>query len=112
MLAETAPEKFGIKENSLLLQKMNADSIVSSNSVNLSVNSPHSASQQLQASQHLQGSSLLTGDGLICSGLSKAQAAHELQKIHKENLHLLDSLTQKEILEEQIRVKKLLGKKV
>ena len=106
MLENTTPEKFGIKENSLVMQKPNAN-IVATDSVDPSVNPSQSTSQ---ASQYLQASSLLTGDGLVCGGLSGVQAAHEMQKIHSENLHFLASLTQEEILEEQIRIKELLGK--
>lgn len=108
MLEKTAPETFGVKESSLLRQ-MNTDT-VATDSVNSSVNPSRSTSQQLQASNYLHASSLLTGDGLVCSGVSRLQAAHEVQKIHSENLHFLASLTQKEILEEQIRIKELLGK--
>ena len=105
LLEKTPPETFGVKESSLL-QQMNADAVATDSSVNPS----QSTSQQLQASNYLQASSLLTGDGLVCSGVSRLQAAHEVQKIHSENLHFLASLTQKEILEEQIRIKELLGK--
>lgn len=105
MLENTAPERFGVKEISSL-QKMNADSIVATDSVDPSVNFPNRQS----TIQQLQVSSLLTGDGLVSSGLSKTHAAHELQKIHAENLHLLADLSQEEICEEQIRIKELLGK--
>ena len=105
MFENTPPEKFGIKENSPL-QKMNSNSAVPNDLVVPSANS----FERPSTNQQLQASSLLTGDGLICSGLSKAQAANELQKIHAENLQLLYSMTQEEILEEQIRVKELLGK--
>ena len=108
MLENTAPEKFGIKESSMLLQKMNADA-VATDSVDPSVNPSQSTCQQLQTNHHLQASSLLTGDGLVYSGLSRVQATHEVQKIHNENIHFLASLTQKEILEEQLRIKELLG---
>ena len=108
MLEKTAPETFGVKESSLL-QQMNADT-APIDSVGSNVSPLQCISQQLQESDYLQASSLLTGDGLVCSGVSRPQAAHEVQKIHSENLHLLSSLTQKEILEEQTRIKELLGK--
>ena len=105
MLKSTVPEKFGVKEI-CSLQKINADPIVATDSVNPSVNFPNRQS----AIQQLQVSSLLTGDGLVTSGLSKTQTACELQKIHAENLHLLAGLSQEEIREEQIRINELLGK--
>lgn len=102
MFENAAPERFGIKENSLL-QKEKTDFAVATDSFDPSVNS-------YDKIVCLQASSLLTGDGLVCGGLSKAQAANEVKKIHADNLHLLASLSQEEILEEQTRLKELLGK--
>ena len=115
MLEKAGAEKFGITENSLP-HEMNTDptittdSTVTTDSMDLSMNSPHSTSQPVQANYHSHSSSLLTGEGLVCNGLSRRQAACELEKIHGENLHLLANLTDAEILEEQERLKELLGK--
>lgn len=104
MLENTGPEKLGIKETSYL-HKINVEPPITNNSVDLNVTSHITI-----ANQQLPLSSLLSGDGLVSSGLSRTQAAHELQNIHVENLQLLGSLTDEEIHEEQIRIKELLGK--
>ena len=104
MFESMSPERFGLKENTPL-QNTKADSVVGTSSFDPSFNS---YDRQSKGSQ-LEASSLLTGDGLACGGLSKVQAANELCRIHEENLHLLAGLTQEEILEEQTRIKELLG---
>ena len=101
MFESMTPERFGLRENTPM-KETKADSIVATDS---SFNSFDRQSKDLK----LEASSLLTGDGLMFDGLSKTQAANELCRIHEENLYLLASLSQEEILEEQTRIKELLG---
>lgn len=55
-------------------------------------------------------SALVTGQGLVAAGATPEAAQQEIAKIHEENVSTLSALTEKDILEEQEKLKKMLGK--
>lgn len=55
-------------------------------------------------------SALVTGQGLVAAGATPEAAQQEIAKIHEENLSTLSALTEKDILEEQEKLKRMLGK--
>ena len=54
-------------------------------------------------------SSLVSGQGLSIAGASPEFARKEVEKIHEENVLQLSAMTEDEILQEQEKMKKLLG---
>ena len=57
-------------------------------------------------------SSVISGKGLLgCEG-DKMLSNRAVEEIHSENLAMLESMTQDEILEEQARIKSSLGKQM
>jgi len=94
--SSTTNKTFGIQEVSLL--------------PGVSSDLSHSNKKSFRTDENsFSCSTLLTGDGLVCGSVSKEEAVFELQRIHDENLHILAGLSQEEILEEQLRIKELLG---
>lgn len=55
-------------------------------------------------------SAFVSGQGLVAAGATLEAAQQEIAKIHEENVSTLSALTEKEILEEQEKVKRMLGK--
>ena len=54
---------------------------------------------------------LITGEGLQGSDAGQPSAATtELRQIHEENLKTLSSMSEKEILEEQAKLKQMIGR--
>jgi hypothetical protein len=54
---------------------------------------------------------LITGEGLQDGDAGQPSAAMtELQQIHEENLKTLSSMSEKEILEEQAKLKQMIGR--
>ena len=97
MLDSSTNESFGIQE--------------ASPSLGVSSDLSHSNIKSFGNDENtLSHSTLLAGDGLVCGSVSREEALLELQRIHYENLHTLAGLSQEEILEEQLRIKELLGK--
>lgn len=54
--------------------------------------------------------SLISGEGLVQQAGKKILLNKEVEEIHNENVAMLESMTQEEILEEQARIKGSLGK--
>ena len=54
-------------------------------------------------------SALISGEGLMSVGVAPEVAQEEVGKIHQENVERLSCLSEQEILEEQDRIRKLLG---
>jgi hypothetical protein len=57
----------------------------------------------------LMKSDLITGDGLVTAGATPSQADDELVRINKENEKIISSMSQREILEEQKKLKESLS---
>lgn len=54
-------------------------------------------------------SAVISGEGLMSVGVAPEVAQEEMGKIHQENVERLSCLSEQEILEEQDRIRKLLG---
>ena len=68
------------------------------------------ASKASQAWDKFLKSRLISGEGLTSMGVSREAAQEEVTKIHQENVERLSNLPEKEIMEEQERIKQVLGK--
>ena len=55
-------------------------------------------------------SGVISGEGLMSVGVAPEEAQEEVGKIHQENVERLSRLSEGEILEEQDRIRQLLGK--
>ena len=58
------------------------------------------------------GPVVITGEGLQDCETDISSAVVEMQQIHEENLKKLSSMSEKEILEEQTKLKQMLGNKL
>lgn len=67
------------------------------------------ASEASHAWEQFLQSGLVTGEGLVSVGVSREGAREEVAKIHHENVERLSALSEGEILEEQERIKQVLG---
>ena len=52
---------------------------------------------------------MISGEGLTSVGVAPGRAQEEVGKIHEENVERLSRLTEGEILEEQDKIRQLLG---
>lgn len=55
-------------------------------------------------------SKFVTGEGLVTPGVPGGVAQKEISKIHEENVTKLSSISEEEILQEQEKLKKMLGR--
>ena len=54
-------------------------------------------------------SKFVTGEGLVAMGTSKELAQKEMERIHEENVRVMSDMSEEEILQEQEKLKKMLG---